>query len=84
MSMARRCDICKGYFDLGNLDPYRLDYEEKLNYIHLHGAKDPEDKTKNQDDYRLHFDACPKCYDDVLTYVLTRRAEAEAKEESYV
>jgi hypothetical protein len=74
MSMARRCDICGAYFDMPDPNPYRLDRDEYLNYVHLHRAMDPEDKNGCLDDYLLRFDACDKCYDDLLTYILARKA----------
>lgn len=74
MSNAKKCDICGDYYDAPNVSPYRLDYEECFNTIRMCRAKDPDKKSFNDETW-LVFDACDKCYQDVLDYILGKAAE---------
>lgn len=74
MSNAKRCDICSKYYDIPDTSYYRLDYDENLNLIRLHRATSPNNRPK--DDTWLQFDACDECYQDVLDYILAKKAES--------
>lgn len=69
MANAKKCDICGAYFDMPEFNPYRLNYDENLNYIRLHKAKDYD-----EEDPWLHFDTCEKCYSDLLDYIIGKAA----------
>lgn len=74
MANAKKCDICGKFYEIPEISPYRLDYEECLNIIRLHRAVDPVNRPK--DETWLHFDACDECYQDVLDYILAKKAES--------
>ena len=78
MSSARKCDICHNYYDVpdvevGTLEPWnntsmvrvlRLNPDAKKEHIASHDV--------------IHFDACEKCLQDVLDYILTKSAETSS------
>lgn len=74
MANAKKCDICGEYFDVPDVNPCRLDYEENFNLIRLHRARDPKDHTVSEN-WWLSFDACDTCYQRVLDYILAGAAK---------
>lgn len=79
MANAKKCDICGEYFDVPDLNPCRLDYEENFNLIRLHRARDTRTE-KPSEDWWLSFDACDTCYQRVLDYILAGAAESVEKD----
>lgn len=72
MANAKKCDMCGNYYDMPDISPCLADYERYVNEVRLHRA--PESDEKNARDIWLSFDACPKCYQDVLDYILSKAA----------
>lgn len=73
MANAKKCDICGKFYEIPDVSPYRLDYEDAINIIRMHRGVDPD--SKSNDELWLHFDACDECYQNVLDYILTKKAD---------
>ena len=77
MSNAKKCDICGKYFDVIDISEHLLNYERYLNMVRLHRAVE-FGKTRDLDDSEwMHFDACDECLQDVLDYILGKKADGE-------
>lgn len=76
MANAKKCDICGCYYDVEEDNPYKLDYDEQFNMVRMHRARDSEKKIHVGNCW-LHFDTCETCYQDVLDYILTKKAASE-------
>lgn len=74
MSNAKKCDICGKYYDVIDMSEYMLDYERHINMVRLHRAMKPDEKRYDHDDHWFHFDACDECLQDVLDYILSKKA----------
>lgn len=77
MSNARKCDICGKYYDLASMSEYLLDYERYVNIVRLHRAVKIGENRDLDDSEWMHFDACDECLQDVLDYILSKKAVAE-------
>lgn len=77
MSSARKCDICHNYYDVpdvevGTLEPLNNTSMVRVLRLNLNGGR-----TIPRHDV-MHFDACEKCLQDVLNYILTKSAETSS------
>lgn len=73
MSSARRCDICGEFYEtpeieIGSFDPWKNTSMIRLLRFIPDKHCDPHEV--------IHFDACEKCLQNVLDYILTRKADA--------
>lgn len=75
MANAKKCDICGKYYDV----PERNDgFEEWRNTSMVRVLRlKPEDARHNHD--IMQFDSCDECLQDVLDYILSKRADSEVK-----
>ena len=69
MANAKRCDVCGKFYEVPGetsdlIDPYAF-----LDYILIHKVE--ERKAV------MHFDTCKKCQQELIDYILTKRAAAE-------
>jgi hypothetical protein len=76
MANAKKCDICGDYYDVPDISPCLSDHELFVNMIRLHRAKETDDNSYSGE-YWTHFDACPRCYQDVMDYILSKKVDAE-------
>lgn len=75
MANAKRCDICNRYYD-SPVRPDDLIYSESMNTSMIRVLRlNPEDIGVKHD--VMQFDACDNCLQDVLDYMLGKRAESE-------
>ena len=75
MSNARKCDICGKFYAVPEFDPgYFMDEFKNTSFIHVAELL-PEERGVKHD--ILHFDVCEECRQDVLDYILTKKADAE-------
>jgi hypothetical protein len=74
MANAKKCDICGGFFEIPEYDPRMFPHdEESYSFIRLHDSADLNNRVSRELAW-LHFDACPKCYQDVLDFILSKAA----------
>jgi hypothetical protein len=69
MANAKRCDICGRFYEVSEetadlMDPYRF-----LDYLLIHKAE--ERKAV------MRFDTCKKCQQELIDYILAKRAVVE-------
>lgn len=74
MANARKCDICGRYYDAAEFDLECLDQWKNTSMVRVlrlnpNKRGDPHDV--------MHFDSCEECLQDVLDYILTRKACSE-------
>lgn len=73
MANAKRCDICNHYYDVPNRpDPMNT---SMIRVLRLN----PNYPGVKHD--VMQFDACDKCLQDVLDYILGKRADSEKETE---
>lgn len=72
MASARRCDICGEFYDTPEMD---LSFDPWKNTSMVRLLRLVPDKKHDPHDV-IHFDACEKCLQDVLDYILTKKADA--------
>ena len=76
MSNAKQCDICSKFFGVPEVDYGRLEEDYRhLNLLRMHQAL-PEGQMVYHDNPWLQFDLCDSCYDNLLDYILSRKADA--------
>ena len=68
MANAKKCDVCGGYYEVPNWNPYRLDALDEVDHIIIHRGGEQE--------HSMYFDTCPECRQDVMDYILTKRVDA--------
>lgn len=80
MSNAKHCDICGKFFKVPEIDYRRLEEDHRhLNLIRMHQAL-PEGQIVYREEPWLQFDACEKCYQNLLDYILSSAAESSGKD----
>lgn len=79
MANAKRCDICNQYYDVPTY-PDEMLYSEPMNTSMIRVLKLNPKHLRVQHDV-MQFDACDKCLQDVLDYMLGKRAESEKETE---
>jgi hypothetical protein len=75
MANAKKCDICGGYYDVPEIDEDHI-FNTNINtsMVRLLRMNSPRHKEKHA---VMQFDSCENCLQDVLDYILTKRAKAE-------
>ena len=79
MANAKRCDICGKYYDVPNRAEEMI-YNEHLNTSMIRVLRLEPKKAFIEHDV-MQFDACDKCLQDILDYMLGKRAETEKETE---
>lgn len=79
MANARRCDICGEFYETPNFRPGDFDPWKNTSMIRVLRLIVEDDEDRNHHD-TMHFDACEKCLQDVIDFMLARRAEKEKGE----
>lgn len=69
MANAKRCDVCGGFYEVPEITADLINPFEFLDYVVIHKA---EERRAS-----MHFDTCKKCQQELIDYILTKRAEAE-------
>ena len=73
MANAKRCDICNRYYDVPDR-PDDMIYSEQMNTSMIRVLRlNPNNVAVKHD--VMQFDACDNCLQDVLDYMLGKRAE---------
>ena len=75
MANAKKCDICGEYYDTPECEPGML-WDENMNTSMVRILRLKKDVRGIKHDV-MQFDACDKCLQDVLDYMLSKRADAE-------
>jgi hypothetical protein len=76
---AKRCDICNRYYDVPDR-PDEMIYSEQMNTSMIRVLRlNPEHPMVKHD--VMQFDACNNCLQDVLDYMLGKRADSEKETE---
>jgi hypothetical protein len=79
MANARKCDICGEYYDVPNTDEFLQETWNNTSMVRVLRLNGTSMKNRHE---VMQFDSCEKCLQDVLDYILTKRADSEvAKEE---
>ena len=68
MANAKRCDACGEFYEVPEITCDLMYPEEFLDYVIIHKAE--ERKAS------MRFDTCKKCQQDLIDYILTKRADA--------
>lgn len=74
MSFARKCDICGEYYDVPAIEEYLSEPWTNTSMVRILRLQDGN-KTYNRHDI-MNFDACDKCLQDVLDYILSKQADS--------
>ena len=74
MSNAKRCDICGKYYDV----PERNDGFEEWRNTSMVRVLRMKPQIRCDHDV-MQFDSCDNCLQDVLDYILSKRADSDAK-----
>lgn len=81
MADARRCDVCGEFYDIPENVTFRSEPYRVGNFIRVYKFTIDKAKTTNYGDHdTMHFDACENCLQDVIDFMLARRAEKEKGE----
>jgi hypothetical protein len=75
MANAKQCDICGRYYNVPEIDEdaiFRTNMNSSMVRILRHK---PKSRTTTHD--VMQFDSCDKCLQDVLDYILTRKATSK-------
>lgn len=75
MANARKCDICHNYYDVPEVEAGTLEPWNNTSMVRVLRLNPDGGRTTPRHDV-IHFDACEKCLQDVLDYILTRGAES--------
>lgn len=75
MANAKKCDICGKYYDALEIETDLL-YDGRRNTSMVRILRQKQ-TTKTIDHDVMQFDSCEDCLQDVLDYILTKRAESE-------
>ena len=75
MANAKKCDICGKYYDVPQAYEGMI-WDEYLNTSMIRVLRrGPEDHKIKHD--TIQFDACDDCLQEVLDYILAKRADSE-------
>ena len=76
MANAKRCDICGEFYEVPTVNHLMHLTNENMNtsMVQVLRRKNIDDRTEHD---ILQFDSCEGCLQDVIDYMLTRRAESE-------
>lgn len=75
MANARKCDICHNYYDVPDINE-RMMVEPWNNTSMVRLLRlDPNKPGLERHDV-MHFDACEKCLQDILDYILARQTDS--------
>ena len=72
MANAKRCDVCGEFYEVPEITDDLVNPREFLDYVLIHKAE--ERRTP------MYFDTCKKCQQELIDYILTKRAVAEVTE----
>lgn len=72
MSFARKCDICGKYYDVPDVEQYLGEPWTNTSMVRILKLKSD---SFNRHDV-MNFDACDKCLQDVLDYILAKQADS--------
>lgn len=75
MAIAMKCDICGRYSDVPERDSDFVDIRN-TNMVRVLRLKPNTDRTVHD---VMQFDACDDCLQDVLDFMLSKRADSDAK-----
>ena len=74
MANAKKCDICGQYYDVP--EPIEgLLYDDFRNTSMVRVLRRTDDRFNKPHDV-MQFDSCESCLQDVIDYILTKRAES--------
>lgn len=73
MANAKKCDICGKYYDVPERNGDIVFDSRNTSMVRILRLK-PDDRHINHD--IMQFDACEECLQDVIDYILTRKAES--------
>ena len=73
MANAKRCDICGEYYTSVGSDLRDDFWDERRNTSMVRLLRRTDDE-RNVDHAVFHFDACEKCFQDVMDYVLAKKS----------
>ena len=76
MANAKKCDICGGFYVVPENDPDRLSWDDSINTSMIRVLRRKTEELGIKHDV-MQFDACEKCLQDVLDYILSKKADAE-------
>lgn len=79
MAYARKCDICGEYYDVPEIEEYLHEPWTNTSMIRVLRLKGDNRLLERHD--VMQFDACEKCLQDVLDYILTKKVDSEAVKE---
>ena len=75
MANAKKCDICGKFYTVPEIDPgFLWDESTNTSMVRILQLKTDERGIKHD---AIQFDACEECRQDVLDYILTKKADAE-------
>lgn len=84
MACARKCDICGKYYSITEADPYETNpYGSNTSMVRLMKLKPEKDRVKSLPHDVFHFDACDECLNDVMDFILSKRADSTVWERTY-
>lgn len=74
MANAKRCDICGKYYEVPtiNHDPFSTYEFNNTSMVRVLRRKDNCDRIDHD---VMQFDACESCLQDVLDYILSKKAD---------
>lgn len=75
MASAKKCDICGKYYDVPQAYEDLL-WDEGRNTSMIRVLRRTPSDVKIQHD-TMQFDACEECLQDVLDYILTKKADSK-------
>lgn len=80
MANAKKCDICGKYYDTPHVEDEFYDQFSVTSMVRL--------LKLNTETYRrshdvMNFDTCENCLQDILDYILTKKADAESIKEDH-
>ena len=78
MASARKCDICGAYYDVPEIEEFL--HEPWTNTSMVRVLRLNGNALRNRHDV-MQFDSCEKCLQDVLDYILTKKADSEVVKE---
>lgn len=77
MANARKCDICGKYYDAPEFETFSMEPWVNTSMVRVLRLKTAGEYGKHD---VMQFDSCEKCLQDVIDFMLTRRAESEKGE----
>lgn len=73
MANAKKCDICGKYYDVPERNGDIVYDLCNTSMVRISRLK-PDDERIDHDN--MQFDSCEECLQDVIDYILTRKAES--------